>query len=105
MKTHAYYLLRLNDVLKAFTLITQRKPHSIRHHNFNQSLIDLFLQPCKRISKYNLLLKEMRIKRADQITDESDFLILLVLDDTLKVKITKLQINFQYQNFSNFSSI
>lgn len=92
MKTHAYYLLRLTDFLKAFTRIPKIKRHNFINHNFNQILNDLLLQPSKRISKYKQLLKEMRIKRAEQITDESDFLILLVLDDTLKVKITKLKI-------------
>jgi len=53
------------------------------YQQYNFGVNDLLLQPFQRMSRYHLLVKELRKKREKNASDE----LKIVMDDTLKVFI------------------
>ena len=100
MKTYVDYFLRINKVLDAFTLIIKSKRNvdfmrtyetclsNCMYQQYNFSVNDLLLQPFQRMSRYHLLVKELRKKREKNASDE----LKMVMDDTLKVIIDILTV-------------
>jgi hypothetical protein len=96
MKTYVDYFLRIKKVIDAFTLIIKSKRNvdfmrtyetclsNCIYQQYNFSVNDLLLQPFQRMSRYHLLVKELRKRRENNASDD----LKMVMDDTLKVYLS-----------------